>query len=324
VNLIHPSYLFRKWLLAALPVIGCLLVAAFAAAASPRKAPTAAARQILFIGNSFLFAAGAPAQWFRPDSVTDLNVSGTGGVPAIVRALLVESGCSDQVSLELHPGVGLDWHLQQRRALIDSRSWDVVVMHGYSTLDIDHPGDPALLRATVGEMSALLVARNRRVEIRLIETWPRADQLYPATGHWHGQSPADMARDLRQAYEAAAAATPAVRGVIPVGDAFVRAMREGVADANPYDGIEPGRIDLWGADHYHASTAGYYLEALVIAGALTGEDPRDYGAREGAAAGLSIAPAQATALQGVAAAELQAQGLLHARTQRHALPEARP
>jgi len=270
----------------------------------------AAPRQILFIGNSFLFAAGSPAQAYRPESVTDLNGSNTGGVPAIVRTLLAESGRDDQVSLELHPAVGLDWHLAQRSTQIAARPWDVVVMHGYSTLDIDHPGDPALLATSVRGMAALLVAGNPRVDLRLMETWPRADQVYPAGGHWHGQSTEDMARDLRRAYEAAAAGSPAVRGVIPVGDAFVRAMHAGVADDNPYDGIEAGRIDLWGVDHYHASTAGYYLEALVIYGALTGDDPRDLGTGECAATALAIAPTLRTALQRVAADELVARQLL--------------
>ena len=290
--------------------LGCLLVLLVACASA---APPPAPRQLLFIGNSFLYAAGSPAQGYQPGSVTDLNGSGTGGVPAIVRTLLAESGRDDQVSLELHPGVGLDWHLAQRRSLLASRPWDVVVMHGYSTLDIDHPGDPALLESTVHDMARLLQAGNPIVELHLVETWPRADQLYPEAGHWHGQSPADMARDLRQAYDAAADGAPGVRGVIPVGDAFVRAMREGIADDNPYDGIGAGRIDLWGEDHYHASTAGYYLEALVIYGALTGEDPRALGDGERAATGLAIAPAQRAALQGVAAAELEAQHLLRAR-----------
>ena len=58
--------------------------------------------------------------------------------------------------------------------------------------------------------------------------------------------------------------------MIPVGEAWTRAMQAGVADANPYDGIEAGKLNLWTHDHYHASAHGYYLEALVIFGSLTG------------------------------------------------------
>ena len=33
-------------------------------------------------------------------------------------------------------------------------------------------------------------------------------------------------------------------------------MQTGVADPNPYDGIEAGKVNLWTHDHYHASTHG--------------------------------------------------------------------
>jgi len=53
-------------------------------------------------------------------------------------------------------------------------------------------------------------------------------------------------------------------------------------------------------DHYHASTAGYYLEALMLFGAITGRDPRSLGGREAAAADLGLSPRQAGDLQRVA------------------------
>jgi len=272
-------------------------------------ATAANAASILFVGNSFTAGALSPVQAFRPESVNDLNQSGIGGVPALFKSFTTEAGLDYQVSHEVTGGINLDFHYLQKAALI-AQHWDHVVLQPYSTLDKEHPGDPTLLEATVQEMAEHLVADNPRVDLRLMQTWPRADQVYPASGHWHGQSPADMARDLRHAYDEAAALTPTVRGVIPVGDAFVRAMREGVADDNPYDGIARGRVDLWGDDHYHASTAGYYLEALVIFGALTGEDPRKLGTGECAAIELGMAPALRTSLQAVAAAELRASHLL--------------
>ena len=45
---------------------------------------------------------------------------------------------------------------------------------------------------------------------------------------------------------------------------------------------------------------GYYLEALVIFGSVTGRDPRDLGGKEQAAAQLGISPAEAQALQRIA------------------------
>lgn len=42
---------------------------------------SALADDILFIGNSFTFGWGSPVRHYRPDTVTDLNSEGTGGVP---------------------------------------------------------------------------------------------------------------------------------------------------------------------------------------------------------------------------------------------------
>lgn len=83
-------------------------------------------------------------------------------------------------------------------------------------------------------------------------------------------------------------------------------MQAGLADANPFDGISPGSINLWGADNYHASVEGYYLEALVEFGAVTGIDPRKLGRKEIAARELGIGPRQAAALQRIAAEQLRA------------------
>jgi hypothetical protein len=116
-----------------------------------------------------------------------------------------------------------------------------------------------------------------------------------------------MARDVRAAYDQAAAASPFVAGVLPVGEAWNRAFDVGFADGDPYDGIQFGQVDLWAWDNYHASVYGYYLEALVVFGALTGKDPRSLGPNETAAADLGVSPAQATAMQTIAHDELASQ-----------------
>src|SRR5262245_49309065 len=182
--------------------IACVLFAcaAFALSAAPHASPTA----VLFIGNSFTFGEGSPVKKWRPDSVTDLNHEGIGGVPALFKSFTAQAGLEYDVSLETHPGVGLDYHLQNRRDLIGSRPWDVVVMHGYSTLDSVTPGDPAKLIETTREMADFLTSRNPKVEIHLTATWSRADQTYVASGHWYGQPIAAMAHDVRAAYDTAA------------------------------------------------------------------------------------------------------------------------
>ena len=116
-----------------------------------------------------------------------------------------------------------------------------------------------------------------------------------------------MARDVRAAYDRAAEAS-AVKGVIPVGEAWTRAMQTGVADPNPYDGIEPGKLNLWASDHYHGSAYGSYLEALVIFGRLTRRDPRSLGDHECSGYELGFARAEVKALQQVAFDQLATTG----------------
>lgn len=269
----------------------------------------AAAESVLFIGNSFTFGAMSPVWKYKADTVTDLNQGGVGGVPALFKAFTVQAGLDYDVSLETAPGKGLDFHLAEKTPLID-RAWDHVVMHGYSTLDRDRPGDPALLVATAAQTAKLLKARNPKADIHLTATWARPDLVYRPNERWSGKTLSAMTADIRRGYDKAAAGAPGVASVIPVGQAFDRAVRTGVADPNPYDGIAPGQVDLWAYDHYHGSAFGYYLEALMVFGRVTGKDPLALGPRETSAVELGFSPAQTTALQQVAHDELAAQGTI--------------
>src|SRR3984957_2201672 len=134
-------------------------------------AGNSSAGSILFIGNSFTFAYGSPVRYYRGDSVTDLNRDGQGGVPALFKSFTSQAGLSYDVYLETEPGVGLDWHLQHKLGLIGKRPWDIVVMHGYSTLDEHKPGDAGVLIASVRQMADFLRVRNPAVDLRLIATW---------------------------------------------------------------------------------------------------------------------------------------------------------
>jgi hypothetical protein len=129
---------------------------------------------------------------------------------------------------------------------------------------------------------------------------------YKPGGAWFGKPISAMESDVRAGYDKAAAASPLVHGVVPVGAAWNRAIETGFAAPNPYDGIPFGKVDLWAFDNYHASTFGYYLEALMIFGAVTGKDPRALGPRETAAMELGVSPAQTTAMQQIAYDELAA------------------
>jgi len=260
---------------------------------------SAAPISVLFIGNSFLFGSGSAVRFYRADTVTDLNNEGIGGVPALFKSFTQQAGLDYEVALETRGGTGLDFHLASKRDVVAARGWDTVVMHGFSLLDADKPRDPAKLVATTKEMADLLRSKNPKVSIYTMATWARADHVYQAKGAWTGQSVDVMARDIRAAYDQAAG--PAgIKAVIPVGDAWQRAMKTGIADPNPYDGVEAGKLNLWTYDSYHASTHGYYLEALMIFGSLTGKDPRSLGDAECSGYELGMSRTDVRNLQQVA------------------------
>jgi hypothetical protein len=272
-----------------------VIAAFFAAALSTAEPP----RSILFIGNSFTFGALSDAMTYRKDSVTDLNGDGMGGVPALFKRFTEEAGLRYDVSLETAAGQTLSWHLANKREVIDRR-WDAVVLQQYSTLDPDKPGDSTGTIAAARGLTALLRQRNPRVDISLVATWSRPDLTYPAGKRWSGAPIQRMALDLRRADDRVRAKVPSIARIVPVGQAFNCAIARGVADPNPYDGVTAGQIDLWASDHYHASNAGYYLEALTIFASVTRADPRMLGSGEEAARDLGIPPALAAALQRIA------------------------
>jgi hypothetical protein len=271
------------------------MIALFAAAALTASQP----RTILFVGNSFTFGALSDVVTYRKDSVTDLNGEGMGGVPALFKRFSDEAGLTYRVSLETAAGQTLTWHLANKTGIID-RPWDVVVLQQYSTLDPDKPGDVTNTISAARELTELLRSRNSKVDISLVATWTRPDLTYRLGQHWSGEPVQRMALDLRSADDRVRELVPAIARVIPVGQAFNCAIARGIADPDPYDGVTRGQIDLWATDHYHASTYGYYLEALTVFAAVTRSDPRKLGPNERAAHDLHIQPREARLLQDVA------------------------
>ena len=258
---------------------------------------------ILFVGNSFTYGFGSASRYYRADTVTDLNSEGIGGVPALFKSFADQAGLDYDVYLETRGGSGLDFHLAQKLGVIGRRPWDQVVMHGYSTLDADSPGNPDTLVRTAGEMADFLMGLNTDVEVYLTATWSRADLVYQDDRPWTGQVIEQMARDVRSGYDLAAA-HPGITSVNAVGEAWNRAFEMGIADPNPYDGIDVDKVDLWTYDHYHASDFGYYLEALVVFGNVTGLDPRSLGENECSGYELGMSRDQVKGLQQAAYEQL--------------------
>ena len=266
-------------------------------------------KTILFIGNSFTFGAGSAAHRYQSETVKDLNPPDAkgrtvGGVPAIFKSFTKQAGLDYDVSLETVGGKGMDFHFAEKRAILD-KPWDVVVMHGYSTMDQANPGNPALLVASAKQMTDMFRAQNSKAEVWLTATWSRADQTYPAGKPWSGKSIQQMGKDVAEGYALAAKSANAT-GIVPAGLAWNRAFATGVADDNPYDGISYGKIDLWTHDSYHASAYGYYLEALLVFGKVTGKDPLSLGETETVAEDMGFSKVQTKALQQIAHDELAA------------------
>jgi hypothetical protein len=124
---------------------------------------------------------------------------------------------------------------------------------------------------------------------------------------------AGMTADLHNAFYNKAASNPGFAGVVPVGDAFQRAVNQGLVLGSGFYGpdgtyLEPGggTVNLWWLDRTHASKYGSYLSALTLFGSITGLDPLSLGAGEQAAADLGISAPIALMLQRVASEQLAA------------------
>ncbi len=283
------------------------LMVGAATAALCLQVNTAHATSILFVGNSFTYgepAGGAPiVEDYQPSTVTDLNGTGIGGVPALFKQLTVEAGLNYTVSLETVPGVGLDYQYDNKLSELTTQPYNVAILQGYSTLDPVNPGNPANQIKYSALLAQSLAALNPNVDVLLDATWSRADQTYLPSGHWYGDSISQMEEDVQAGDQEADNQSNLVNGVIPVGAAFNEAIQTGFADADPYDGITPGEVNIWAPDSYHASPYGYYLEALTEFYSVTGEDPEMFGAGDLLASEIGIDPAQAVLLQDFAAGE---------------------
>jgi len=143
-------------------------------------------------------------------------------------------------------------------------------------------------------------------------TDPNHPDGFPAT--LYQESLAAMTQDLHTSFYQKASANPKFAGVVPVGDAFQRAIDRHVAKPNGFydaSGVytQPSpqdRLNLWWIDYLHASRYGSYLSALVLFGTITNIDPWSFGPNEQAAADLGISREDAVRLQVIASEQLVA------------------
>jgi len=118
---------------------------------------------------------------------------------------------------------------------------------------------------------------------------------------------ADMTTDLHNAFYGKVASNLNFSGVVPVGDAFQRAVNQGFAKGNgfyktdgTYDESISLPINLWWLDRTHPSKYGSYLSALVLFQTITGRNALSLGPNEIVAADLGIASDVAVRLQRIA------------------------
>jgi hypothetical protein len=224
----------------------------FALLASPSRADN-----LLFFGNSFTFAAEAPA------------IQRGGGVPKLVEAIARAKGHDVTTTAITFPGVDWSFHLARfRTAWALRRTWSWVVLQDFSTRPT-HLGNIAQFMADGETFSQRIALQSPHAGILLYETWARPPGAFYQTSPGNGfTGPAQMMAELHQSYaqlrDKLAAENPhrPVR-VAPVGTAFARCHAE-----HP-------EINLDAADHHHATAEGYYLAALVIEETLYGESAKD-------------------------------------------------
>ncbi len=148
------------------------------------------------------------------------------------------------------------WNAGEAARAIGRGTWDAVVLQEQSTLPVR---DPARLRANVASFAPVVAAAGAKLV--LYATWARADAP-------------EAQRVIDRAYAAAAASSDAI--VAPVGAAWARLRRR---RAPPL---------LHDADGSHATLAGAYVAAAVLAGALVGRGAVKALAVDGVASGEAM------------------------------------
>ena len=227
------------------------------------------AERILFIGNSFTNGWTAPVQPYNTANITDLNGSGYGGVPGILKKLADDGGYAVDVGIESVSGSTLSGRYPGKVDLVTIPTWDRYVLQGASTEAIaDWRGDAAAasqFNTTVGNWNTAILNANPSAEVWLYAPWASRKQIGdPVDGvttyYTTAEGPTTYLAEIYAAYNGAATALN-LDGWVPVGEAFE-------------DAFENGLPDLWIADDHHANAVGSYLGAVMFYRHLLGGDPR--------------------------------------------------
>lgn len=306
-----------------IPCVLCLsmLAAAGSLRAQQPSPPTPAHAAILFVGNSFFHGRFLPVRHYNSAAVTDENFTlpatdhrsdnwpkgengPFGGIPGIFKKLTDEAGEHYEVHIEAVSATPLEFHAEHAMETIAQPRWDAVVLQEYSTYPLppERGGKPDRFVAGATRLERAIHAANPAARVYLYETPPRADLTFPEQAPYKDAPRFAMGTDLHDGYQRAFKEDGHFEAVVPAGDAWLQAMRTGVAVENPYLPGKPDEVDLWGSDHYHPGVHGAYLAALVLFEQFTHRGAKTLGADETAARELGITPGEAVRLQTVAEA----------------------
>jgi len=213
---------------------------------------------ILFVGNSFTFAAGAQA------------VAKFGGVPKLVEAIASAKGRKSEILMVATGGKDWGYHLQQpaTETALSAKKWDWVVLQNYSTKPT-HMGNLSEMLANGENFYKRVRSHSPSAGIVLYETWARGKGNGLYTGVSTPNSFVDqeqMTAEIQKGYAETKKRLEALEPgeqvrLAPVGTAFALCQKK-----------NPG-INLYSPDRYHASAQGYYLSALVIYGTIFHDSP---------------------------------------------------
>ncbi|GAA3964925.1 T9SS type A sorting domain-containing protein [Hymenobacter antarcticus] len=296
-----------------------LLVGLTVLSAGPARSQT----RVLFVGNSFTHAKYPPVLNYNAASIIDENFGlppntprhqldpttpgPWGGLPGIFKKFTDQAGLNYEVHIEAINGASLEYHEAYAMSVVQRLRWDKVVLQELTTrpLPVARTGQPSLFIDYATRLEVAVHAGNPAAQVYLFQHWARADLTYPANTPYSGLPIDSMTHDLHKAFYGLVVRNPRFAAVVPIGNAWLRAIRAGVALRNPYNPT-PGLLNLWNVDHIYPSKWGAYLAASVLFAQLTGRDPRTLGRAEKVAVDLGISPVVAAALQQLAYEQVMA------------------
>jgi len=320
-----------------LRALGALTILLLNGCGTDSKIPQMPVEHILFVGDSFTHGRYLPIRLYNSGGtqsringsalVFDENFGATGarqesateygpygGIPGIFAELAFEAGIPYDVHIEAISMTSLHDNYEAASEVIDQARWNTIVLQELSSRPLpykltgDPTSDPASFCKSVQTIERSVHSIAPNAHIYLYETWARADLAERLSGD---PSSPDFSSTYRKnlttlgnanhdAYYSAASHDPAITGVAPTGDAWLRAWQQEVANPDPFVDANASLPSLWYGlnqvnepqirtpDYLHPGIYGAYLDGLVLFEEITGRDVRMFGANEIAATALGI------------------------------------